>query len=156
MTTRPLLIAAIIVAAIGSLAAQQRSPVPPRPVPLPPPTSQAPPPPAGDDGYRFKSGVELVNVTATVSDATGRFVPGLLQDDFTVYEDNVPQEISYFSAERVPVSLGLVIDTSGSMAGEKMDDAKSALNRFVYDLLDERDELFLYRFSDHPTRNVLT
>jgi len=142
VTTRPSLIAAIIVVAIGSLAAQQRPPVPPAP---------APPPAAGDDAYRFKSGVELVNVTATVSDTTGRFVPGLLQDDFTVYEDNVPQEISYFSAERVPVSLGLIIDTSGSMAGEKMDDAKSALNRFVYDLLDERDELFLYRFSDHPT-----
>ena len=84
MTTRPSLIAAIIVVAIGSLAAQQRPPVPPAP---------APPPAAGDDAYRFKSGVELVNVTATVSDATGRFVPGLLQDDFTVYEDNVPQEI---------------------------------------------------------------
>jgi Ca-activated chloride channel family protein len=105
---------------------------------------------AQGDGYRFKSGVDLINVTATVSDVGGRFVPGLTRDDFVVYEDDQPQEISYFSAERVPVSLGLVLDTSGSMAGEKIDDARAALDRFVFDLLDERDEVFLYRFSDHP------
>jgi Ca-activated chloride channel family protein len=104
----------------------------------------------GQDTYRFKSGVDLVNVTATVSDADGRFVPGLTQDDFVVYEDGRPQPIAYFTAERVPVSLGLVLDTSGSMAGDKMDDARSALDRFVYDLLDERDELFMYEFSDRP------
>jgi Ca-activated chloride channel family protein len=105
-----------------------------------------------DDGgpYRFKSGVELINVTATVSDSSGRFVPGLQREDFVVYEDDQPQAIEYFSAERVPVSLGVVLDTSGSMAGDKIGDARSALDRFVYDLLDERDELFLYRFSDHP------
>jgi Ca-activated chloride channel homolog len=130
-------IGAALVVAIGSLAAQQRPPAPP-------PSS------GGDEGYRFKSGVDLINVTATVADATGRFVPGLRQDDFAIYEDDQPQEITYFSAERVPLSLGLIVDTSGSMAGEKMDAAKSALNRFVYDLLDERDEVFLYRFSDHP------
>ena len=108
---------------------------------------------AGDDGRvrgRFRSGVELINVTATVSDAAGRFVPGLRQEDFIIHEDNELQEVSYFSAERVPVSLGLVLDTSGSMAGEKFADARTALDRFVYDLLDERDELFLYRFSDRP------
>jgi Ca-activated chloride channel family protein len=102
------------------------------------------------DSYRFTSGIELITVTATVSDTSGRFVPALSQDDFVVYEDDVRQEVSYFSADRVPVSLGLVLDISGSMAGEKMDDAKSALRRFVFDLLDEHDELFLYSFSDHP------
>ncbi len=77
-------------------------------------------------------------------------MPGLRQDDFVVYEDGRQQDVTYFSADRVPVSLGLVLDTSGSMAGEKIGDAKSALNRFVYDLLGERDEVFLYRFGDHP------
>lgn len=105
---------------------------------------------ATPDGYRFKSGVELINVTATVSDSSGRFVSGLTRDDFVIYEDGRPQDVSYFSADRVPVSLGVVLDTSGSMAGEKIEDAKSALDRFVYDLLDTRDEVFLYRFSDHP------
>ena len=73
------------------------------------------------DEFRFRSGVELVNVTATVTDKNGRFVPGLRQDDFIIYEDNVRQEITHFSNERVPVSLGIVLDTSGSMAGEKID-----------------------------------
>ena len=70
--------------------------------------------------FRFKSGVELINVTATVSDDAGRFVPGLRQDDFAVYEDDRPQPVSHFSAERVPVSLGIALDTSGSMAGERI------------------------------------
>ncbi|MFN8065440.1 MAG: VWA domain-containing protein [Vicinamibacterales bacterium] len=99
---------------------------------------------------RFRSGVDLVDVTATVSDAAGRFVPGLRQEDFSIFENGIQQEISYFSAERVPVSLGIILDTSGSMAGEKINDARAALDRFVFDLLDERDEVFLYRFSDHP------
>jgi Ca-activated chloride channel family protein len=103
------------------------------------------------DSFRFKSGVELVNVTATVSDSSGRFVPGLTRDDFIVYEDDVRQNISQFSAERVPVSLGIALDTSGSMAGEKIDAARGALDRFLLDLLDEHDEVFVYRFSDAPT-----
>ena len=104
----------------------------------------------GDAGVRFKSGVELVNVTATVSDSLGRFVPGLERDDFLVYEDNNPVEVLQFSAERVPVSLGIVLDTSGSMAGHKMEAARAALTRFTEELLDRADELFLYRFSNYP------
>jgi Ca-activated chloride channel homolog len=104
-----------------------------------------------DPGVRFKSGVELINVTATVSDALGRFVPGLHQDDFAVYEDNNPVEVAQFSAERVPVSLGIALDTSGSMAGRKMDAARGALARFTDQLLGQSDdELFLYRFSNYP------
>lgn len=106
--------------------------------------------PQDGDAFRFKTSVELVNVTATVSDARGRFVPGLTAQDFIVYEDDVPQTVSQFSAERVPVSLGIVLDTSGSMAGDKIDAARSALDRFLYELLDRDDELFLYRFSDRP------
>ncbi len=105
---------------------------------------------AQDTSPRFRSGVELVNVTATVSDYDGRFVPNLQQDDFVVYEDDRPVEISYFTAERVPVSLGLALDTSGSMAGEKMNAARAAIGRFVNELLDRNDELFLYRFSNYP------
>jgi Ca-activated chloride channel homolog len=102
------------------------------------------------DAFRFKSGVELVNVTATVADSNGRFVPGLTRDDFIVYEDEVRQTVSQFSAERVPVSLGIALDTSGSMAGEKIDAARGALDRFLSDLLDEHDEVFVYSFSDTP------
>jgi Ca-activated chloride channel family protein len=103
-----------------------------------------------NDAFRFKSGVELINVTATVTDRNGRFVPGLRQEDFTIYEDNVRQEISHFSNERVPVSLGIVLDTSGSMAGEKIDNALAAIDRFLTTLLDPTDEIFIYRFSNFP------
>jgi VWFA-related protein len=102
------------------------------------------------DAFRFKSGVELINVTATVTDASGRFVSGLSKEDFLVFEDDQPQTLTHFSAERVPVSLGVVLDTSGSMAGDKIAAARSALDRFLYDLLDRDDEIFLYRFSDFP------
>src|SRR5262245_22947331 len=98
--------------------------------------------------FRFKSGVDLINVTATVSDRNGRFVPNLRQDDFIVYEDDVPQTVTYFNADRVPVSLGIVLDNSGSMAGDKIAAARGALDRFAFDLLDRDDELFLYLFND--------
>jgi Ca-activated chloride channel homolog len=104
-----------------------------------------------DQGVRFRSGVEVINVTATVFDANGHFVPDLGQDDFLVYEDNSQVEVTHFNAERVPVSLGIALDTSGSMAGNKMDAARGALKRFVDELLDRSDELFLYRFSSYPT-----
>ena len=108
------------------------------------------PPIQSDEPFRFRSGVELINVTATVQDGAGRFVPGLRQDDFLVYEDGQPQTITHFSAERVPVSLGIVLDTSGSMVGDKIQSARRALDRFLYDLLDPEDEIFLYQFSDQP------
>lgn len=106
--------------------------------------------PPAESGFKFRSGVELVNVTATVTDSSGRFVPGLRKEDFAVYDDGVPQTISNFSNERVPVSLGIILDTSSSMAGEKFAAARNALDRFLYDLLDRADEIFLYRFSGDP------
>jgi Ca-activated chloride channel family protein len=115
---------------------------------------QQPRPPARPDGdqsaFRFKSGVELINVTVTVSDESGRFVPGLRQEDFLVYEDDQPVTVTHFNADRVPVSLGIALDTSGSMAGTKIQEARAALDRFLYDLLDRDDEIFLYRFSNSP------
>jgi len=107
-------------------------------------------PPVDRSQFRFKSGVDLINVTATVSDSYGRFVSGLKQDDFTVYEDDQPVEVTHFNAERVPVSLGIALDTSGSMAGQKIQSAQDALRRFLYDLLAPDDEIFLYRFSNYP------
>jgi Ca-activated chloride channel family protein len=118
---------------------------------LPGAQSQAPGRPDPDaQGYRFKSGVELINVTATVSDVNGRFVPGLRQEDFAVYEDDAPVTVTQFSAERVPVSLGIALDTSGSMAGTKIQEAQTALEHLLYDLLGQDDEAFLYRFSNIP------
>ena len=98
----------------------------------------------------FKSGVELINVTATVTDGEGRFVSGLRKEDFTVYEDGERQEITHFNNERVPVSLGIALDTSGSMTSDKMSAARAAIDRFVYDLLRPDDELFFMQFANRP------
>jgi Ca-activated chloride channel family protein len=103
---------------------------------------------AAQDGFRFRSTTELINVTATVTDGTGRFAAHLRKQDFVVREDGQPQQISHFSSERVPVSLGIVLDVSGSMSGEKFRAAQSALDRFMYDLLQPEDEVFILGFSD--------
>jgi Ca-activated chloride channel family protein len=128
-------LAAVVIAAGTVLTAQQSQP------------SQ----PQNGDGFRFRTGVELINVAVTVTDRSGRFVPGLRKEDFVVYEDDVRQDVTHFSAERVPVSLGLVVDTSGSMEGEKWEHAVSAIDRFLLDLLGGDDEVFMYRFSFDAT-----
>lgn len=106
-------------------------------------------PPAAQ-GFSFHTSVDLINVTATVTDANGHFVQGLKQSDFVIYEDGKPQPVAQFEAERVPVSLGIALDTSGSMYGERIQAAEAALNRFLFDLLGPDDEVFLYRFDSKP------
>src|SRR5262245_916284 len=101
------------------------------------------------EGFRFKSGVDLVNVTATVTDDNGRFVSGLDKQDFTIFDDGKPQPITHFNSERVPVSLGILLDTSGSMKGDKMTAARAAIDRFITTLLGPEDELFLVEFADN-------
>jgi VWFA-related protein len=94
--------------------------------------------------------VRLVNVVATVTDASGKFVPNLTADDFTVLEDGVPQKISHFSQDReVPVSVGILLDTSGSMI-EKMRAAIEAVDRFVKNIHKD-DDIFLMTFSGRIT-----
>lgn len=105
--------------------------------------------PAGQ-AFQFRSNTDLINVTVTVTDANGRFVPNLTRDDFVVYEDGRPQVVQQFDSDRVPVSLGIALDTSGSMAGEKIQAAQAALNKFLFDLLGKNDQVFLYRFDSQP------
>ena len=100
------------------------------------------------DELQFRTGVDLVNVTVTVTDRDGRFVSGLRQEDFVVYDDDRPQEITHFSNEHVPVSLGILLDASGSMTSEKMAAARAAISRFVTELLGPDDEVFFVEFSD--------
>jgi VWFA-related protein len=104
----------------------------------------------GQQQFHFRSGVELINVNATVTDSAGKFIPGLTQRDFVVYDDDQPVEITHFNSERVPVSLGFVLDTSGSMRGRKIIAARAAIRRFVVDLLTAEDEVFFYRFNEKP------
>jgi Ca-activated chloride channel family protein len=63
----------------------------------------------------FRSGAEIVSLTVTVTDAAGRYVTGLTEKDFAVFENGMPQQLSFFASEPVPVDVAFVVDTSGSM-----------------------------------------
>ena len=66
----------------------------------------------------FKSGIDMVPLTVTVTDPAGKYVGGLKADDFTVFEDGVAQRISFFAREEVPIDVALMVDTSASMSGD--------------------------------------
>lgn len=63
----------------------------------------------------FKSGVEMVPLTVTVTDTNGKYVAGLCGSDFQVYEDGVEQPVAFFASDEVPIDVALVLDTSSSM-----------------------------------------
>jgi VWFA-related protein len=98
----------------------------------------------------LRAEIDVVTVTATVEDAGGRLVPGLSRDDFLVYDDSEEQTITQFVNERVPVSLGILLDVSDSMTGKRIDDARAALDRFLGELLTEDDEAFIGVFNHRP------
>ena len=89
---------------------------------------------------------DLITLTVTVTDTYGRFVTGLGKNAFTIFDDKTQQEISFFSDEDAPVSLGIVFDVSGSMGGEKIGRAREALSKFI-DTSHARDEYFLIGFN---------
>jgi VWFA-related protein len=101
----------------------------------------------GRRGQVFRSGIELVQLAATVVSEDGRLVGDLRRDDFEVFEDGVRQEIVDFTRDRVPLSLGVVLDISQSMSGQRIDDARLALDHFLSRLLDPGDEVFVTVFN---------
>ena len=84
----------------------------------------------------FGTGIEIINLTVTVTDAQGRLVPGLDRDAFSVYEDGVKQELALFNKDRLPLSVVLLMDASASM-DDKMGPSKTAAKRFVSTLVSE-------------------
>jgi Ca-activated chloride channel family protein len=88
----------------------------------------------------------LVVIPVTVTDPTNRFVLGLEKEDFTIFEDSVQQKITQFSGEDAPLSVGIVIDTSGSM-GLKMDTSHRAVTEFLK-TMNAQDEAFLIQVAD--------
>src|SRR5271163_878213 len=95
--------------------------------------------------YTLREDAFEVRLNATVLDGSGRSVQTLGKDDFHVYEDGVPQTIASFRHEDLPVSLGLLIDSSGSMYDKRVAVDKASLD-FVK-LSNPEDEEFLVDFS---------
>ena len=90
--------------------------------------------------------VNLALVNVTVTDPYDRVVTGLELDNFRVFENNVEQEIQYFSSEDVPISIGVIFDLSGSMAN-KVGKAKEAALQF-FKTANPQDEFFLVSFNE--------
>jgi Ca-activated chloride channel family protein len=89
---------------------------------------------------------DLITFTVTVTDTYGRYVSGLGKNAFTVMDDKKPQEITFFSDDDSPVSVGVIFDVSGSMGGDKIRRARDALSKFIQTSHDS-DEYFLIAFN---------
>ena len=85
-------------------------------------------------GPTFKSGTEIVSLFVTVADAQGRLVPDLTKDDFEIYDNDKPQSIIYFENVIQPISVVVMLDTSGSMTGS-ISLLKQAAEQFLLRLL---------------------
>jgi len=90
--------------------------------------------------------VDLVVLHVTVADGKGQFISDLKQGNFRVFEQNIEQKLSFFSRDDIPVTMGLVIDNSGSMR-EKRDQVNAAAMTFVR-TSNPQDEAFVVNFND--------
>jgi VWFA-related protein len=134
ITRRSWLSALGLIPAMGLLRGQQQ---------------QAPPAPAGQqDPAKFSSGVKVVNLFANVRNKKGEIVRDLTKDDFLLDEDGHPQTIGYFSQEtNLPLTLGLLVDTSGSQR-RLINEERDASYRFFGQVLrPEKDLAFLIHFD---------
>ncbi|HXS97247.1 MAG TPA: VWA domain-containing protein [Candidatus Limnocylindrales bacterium] len=95
----------------------------------------------------FRVGTDLVLLNVSVFDAAGKILKGLPQSAFTVYENNVKQDITVFRQEDVPVSLGLLIDNSASMANKK--DRVVSASIAMVKASNPDDEVFVIKFSEN-------
>jgi Ca-activated chloride channel family protein len=130
------------------------------PTPAPPPVSpeaQKPVIEGGDNAAalgashlnsRLRVDVNLVQVPTTVTDPMNRLVTGLEKENFTVFDDNLPQTIKYFSSEDAPITIGVIFDLSGSMSSKFMR-ARKALTEFLR-TSNPQDEFFVVGFNDRP------
>ena len=125
-------------------APQVRAQIPVDTPPPPPPLSQETG--KSQSGSRISVDVNLVVLHTTVLDDRGKFVEGLSQDNFRVFEDKVEQKLSVFKREDIPVSMGLVIDNSGSMRDKRPRVNEAALT--LVQNSNPQDEAFVVNFND--------
>lgn len=102
-----------------------------------------------DRSPRFTVDVDMVVVRVTVTDPLNRYVTGLGKEHFNVFESKVEQSIIYFSLDKSPISVGIIMDSSGSM-GDNMVSARNSVVRFLEDG-NGKDEYFLVAFNDRTS-----
>jgi Ca-activated chloride channel family protein len=129
-------------ASAGALVAQDPPPGIPVQTQQPPPPGQVP----NTQGSAIKVEVNLVVLHTTVVDDRGKFADGLKQENFRVFEDKVEQKLAVFKREDVPVSMGLVIDNSGSMRDKRPRVNEAALT--LVQASNPQDEAFVVNFND--------
>ena len=135
------LVAATFVASLAVIGAQTPA--------SPPPSPAAPAGQAGTQAPAFRAGIELVSLNVTVTDATARFVTDLEQDEFSVFEDGVKQDVTFFTKTNLPIALALLLDTSASMDA-KLKTAQEAAIGFVRRLRPQ-DLAEVIDFDSRPT-----
>src|SRR6476620_8190101 len=124
----------------------QPAPSQPAPETPPPPATQGQEPGVEPGCFVFHSEVQEVVLHATVIDDKQRIITDLGQNAFTVFEDGKPQVIKSFRHEDIPISLGIVIDNSGSMREKRARVVKAAIN--LVRASNPNDEVFVVNFSD--------
>lgn len=107
---------------------------------------------AGPASAQFRSDTRLVVLHASVSDKKGKLLTNLDQKSFKVFENNQPQEVKVFRREDVPVSLGLLIDDSGSMMSKRTRVEAAALAMVKES--NPQDEVFIVNFNDESFLDV--
>jgi Ca-activated chloride channel homolog len=100
------------------------------------------------DRYTFRSQVNEVTLSAVVLDSRRHLVTNLAETNFAVYEDNQPQKITFFRRQDIPVSIGIVVDNSGSMRTKRAAVTKAVLN--LIQASNPQDEVFVVNFNDDP------
>src|SRR5258707_6255776 len=122
-----LLVCLVIVGSLTGASAQDK----PEVKPAKPTTSPSPQKLGTELDGPVVVNTDLITLTVTVTDTYGRYVSGLSKNTFTVLDEKQPQEITYFSDDDAPVSVGVIFDVSGSMSGDKIKRAREALSKFV-------------------------
>ena len=100
----------------------------------------------------FRAHADLVLIPVTVTDDVNRFVLGLQKEDFQLFEDGVEQNVSLFSGEDAPLSVGVLFDKSASMS-YKLGSSRDAITQLL-NALNKEDEAFLVEFADLATLSV--
>src|SRR5208337_2054245 len=146
-----LLLVAVLLGSVLVFAQQQNPAAPPAAPPATPPAAAQGQEKPQQSGATFITHVNLVDVLFTVLDRRNKLVPTLEKQDFKVLDDNIAQEIRYFSKQSdLPLRIGMLLDTSNSIR-DRLKFEQDAADNFLFSVLrPKKDEAFLMTFDDEP------